>query len=369
MPELSGGNALSTNPLQGTDQSTAGVTGQSNTGPGVRGQSIGLVPASPPGGSLSQPPATQPGTDGVLGEGTNGVRGVSAAGWPKAGGPLDFAFQPPTGAGVWGANTAGGPGVFGTSTSSDGVSGYGANGVSGQCAGPNGSGVYGTGNGPGSGAGVTGINLNGTGVSGQDLSGTGVSGTSTTGIGVSGSTNTGVGVQGACKDPKGLAGKFTGDVEIDGDITGVNNITVKKDVILTGADCAEQFDSYDTITPEPGTIVVIDDEGRLRESCGAYDKRVAGVVSGAGEFRPAIVLDRRSSSENRISVALVGKVYCKVDADPAPIAVGDLLTTSSRPGFGMKASDATQAFGAVIGKALRPLREGQGVIPILVALQ
>jgi hypothetical protein len=62
-------------------------------------------------------------------------------------------------------------------------------------------------------------------------------------------------------------------------------------------------------------------------------------------------------------------VFCKVDADPAPIAVGDLLTTSARPGFGMKATDSAQAFGAVIGKALKPLCSGQGMIPILVALQ
>jgi hypothetical protein len=68
-------------------------------------------------------------------------------------------------------------------------------------------------------------------------------------------------------------------------------------------------------------------------------------------------------------LALVGKVYCKVDADPAPIAIGDLLTTSTRPGHGMKAANSDLAFGAVIGKALRPLRSGQGMIPILVALQ
>jgi hypothetical protein len=141
------------------------------------------------------------------------------------------------------------------------------------------------------------------------------------------------------------------------------------DVMLTGADCAEQFDMRDGQSPEPGTIVVIDDAGKLRESQSPYDKRVAGVVSGAGEYKPAIVLDRRTSSEGRASVALVGKVYCKVDADPAPIAVGDLLTTSGRPGFAMKAADPAQAFGAVIGKALRPLRAGQGMIPILVALQ
>jgi hypothetical protein len=360
MAETTTGNALPSNPLFGTNESTAGVTGHSNTGPGVWGQSIGLVPPAPPGVQRSQPD-TQPGTDGVLGEGNNGVRGVSGADNPKPSG-LDLGLTPaPLGAGVWGTNSAGGPGVYGASKSGDGVRGDGVNGVWGQSSDASGSGVYGQN--ASTGAGVTGINLAGTGVSGQSLSGAGVSGTSATGTAI----------EGTSKD--GLAGKFTGKVEIDGnltisgDITTVNTVTVQKDVVLTGADCAEQFDAHDMNAPEPGTIVVIDDDGKLRECRDAYDKRVAGVVSGAGEYRPAIVLDRRESAENRISVALVGKVYCKVDADPAPIAVGDLLTTSTRPGFGMKAGDATQAFGAVIGKALRPLREGQGVIPILVALQ
>jgi hypothetical protein len=49
--------------------------------------------------------------------------------------------------------------------------------------------------------------------------------------------------------------------------------------------------------------------------------------------------------------------------------VGDLLTTSSTPGHAMKASESQKAFGSIIGKALRGLREGQGLIPILIALQ
>jgi hypothetical protein len=35
----------------------------------------------------------------------------------------------------------------------------------------------------------------------------------------------------------------------------------------------------------------------------------------------------------------------------------------------MKATKPSKAFGAVIGKALRPLKDGQGLIPILIALQ
>ena len=35
----------------------------------------------------------------------------------------------------------------------------------------------------------------------------------------------------------------------------------------------------------------------------------------------------------------------------------------------MKAAEPLRAFGAVIGKALRPLNAGQALIPILIALQ
>jgi hypothetical protein len=48
--------------------------------------------------------------------------------------------------------------------------------------------------------------------------------------------------------------------------------------------------------------------------------------------------------------------------------MGDLLTTSTRPGHIMKATDRDRAFGAVIGKALRRLLQGLGVVPILVSL-
>jgi len=58
-----------------------------------------------------------------------------------------------------------------------------------------------------------------------------------------------------------------------------------------------------------------------------------------------------------------------VDATHSSVEVGDLLTTSSTFGHAMKATDPLRAFGAVIGKALRPFSGGTGMIPILVALQ
>jgi hypothetical protein len=70
-----------------------------------------------------------------------------------------------------------------------------------------------------------------------------------------------------------------------------------------------------------------------------------------------------------VPVALVGKVYCLVDATFAPIEAGDLLTTSSTVGHAMKAVDRARAWGATIGKALAGHRGDRGLIPILVTLR
>ena len=115
--------------------------------------------------------------------------------------------------------------------------------------------------------------------------------------------------------------------------------------------------------------MVVGEAGVLHQSRQAYDKCVAGVISGAGHYKPAIVLDKRQSQKNRLPIALLGKVYCKADAQYSPIEIGDLLTSSATPGHAMKADNPLRAFGSVIGKALAPLPEGQGLIPILIALQ
>jgi hypothetical protein len=161
----------------------------------------------------------------------------------------------------------------------------------------------------------------------------------------------------ATNDAGGPAARFEGNVYVTGD------------VILSGADCAEDFDVAVGAACEPGTVMVMDDEGQLIPCSKAYDRRVAGVISGAGAYRPAMILDKQEGVENRSPVALFGKAFCRVDARFGQIEVGDLLTTSPHEGHAMKAADAKQAFGAIVGKALRPFVEGIGLVPILVALQ
>ena len=141
------------------------------------------------------------------------------------------------------------------------------------------------------------------------------------------------------------------------------------DIIMQNADCAEDFDITDNLhMVAPGTVMVLGDDGKLCPSSQAFDKRVAGVVSGAGQYKPGIVLDRQKTNKLRLPIALIGKVYCKVDASQGAIQVGDLLTTSPTPGHAMLADDPIKAFGAILGKALKPLAEGCGLIPVLVTL-
>ena len=141
------------------------------------------------------------------------------------------------------------------------------------------------------------------------------------------------------------------------------------DVILQNADCAEDFEVQDDTNIEPGVVLSLSDDGPLTLSTTPYDRKVAGVISGAGGLRPGIVLGRHANTTNRWPIALSGKVFCKVDAQESPISVGDLLTTSPTPGHAMAARDHQRAFGAVIGKALAPLKSGTGLLPILIALQ
>jgi len=138
------------------------------------------------------------------------------------------------------------------------------------------------------------------------------------------------------------------------------------DIKLSGADCAEMFDVAHDSEIEAGTVLVMDEEGLVHPCDRVYDRRVTGVVSGAGAHRPGIILNSHSSAS--VPVALLGRVFCKVDATYQPIEVGDMLTTSSLMGHAMKASDAHRAVGAVLGKAMGSLISGQGLIPTLVTL-
>ena len=108
----------------------------------------------------------------------------------------------------------------------------------------------------------------------------------------------------------------------------------------------------------------------MRVANGAYDPLVAGIISGAGDIQPGLVMQQEEESNvngEMHPVALTGKVYVKAIG---PIQVGDLLTTADVAGHAMAAIDRERAFGATLGKAMSALREGEtGLVLVLVALQ
>ncbi len=139
---------------------------------------------------------------------------------------------------------------------------------------------------------------------------------------------------------------------------------------ITGADLAEKFPASEKL--EPGMVVAIDKDhaGKLCLSRGAYNRCVAGVVSGANNFSVGAVLGNLPGQEAAPAVALSGRVYVYCDATLAAIEPGDLLTTSDTPGHAMRAGENDRAHGAVIGKSMERLEKGErGLVLVLVNLQ
>jgi len=119
-------------------------------------------------------------------------------------------------------------------------------------------------------------------------------------------------------------------------------------------------------------VVSIDpaNPGKLQLSAQAYDHRVAGIISGAGGVNSGMVMRHEGTlADGKQPVALSGRVYCWVDASQGAIEPGDLLTTSGTPGHAMKVGDSAKAQGAIIGKAMTGLKEGKGLVLVLVTLQ
>ena len=170
---------------------------------------------------------------------------------------------------------------------------------------------------------------------------------------------------------KNAAGVQTCQLDADYGGTGMSRLRVDVVEILGGSDISEQFDINGEHV-EPGTVVCIDpaNPGKLVVSRKAYDRTVAGVISGAGGVNPGFLMSQRGSvADGKHPVALTGRVWVRCDASAGAIQPGDLLTTSDTPGHAMKVTDHDKARGAILGKAMTGLDEGRGLVLVLVSLQ
>ena len=122
------------------------------------------------------------------------------------------------------------------------------------------------------------------------------------------------------------------------------------------ADLAERYEA-DAVYDE-GTVLVIGGVKEVTVTTQFADTRVAGIVS----KNPAYMMNSEAGSdETHPYIALKGKVPCKVQGY---VKKGDLIVTSSTPGYGIAASAVVS--GAIIGKALESQSEGFGIIQVLV---
>ncbi len=244
--------------------------------------------------------------------------------------------------------------------------------------------------------------VNSAGVLGRNFAtnsrGDGVRGTHAAGgDGVEGYSEAGMGVRGVSNSSSGYGGVF-GDLGTPGKgvlVVGTSHFLspisvgttsipsgvqfmvdgkARVDVLeIAGADVAEKFPTSENAAELiPGTVMEIDPQnaGKLRVARGEYNRRVAGVVSGAGNLPVGAVLGHLPGHEDAPPIALSGRVWVRCDAGTQGIELGDLLTTSNTPGHAMAVKDHARATGAVIGKAMTTLAADEtGLVLVLVNLQ
>jgi hypothetical protein len=137
-------------------------------------------------------------------------------------------------------------------------------------------------------------------------------------------------------------------------------------------DVAEMIYSNQKTGLEAGDVVVVDPDNdeTVITSSKPYDSTVAGIIS----TEPGLVLGsgfEGDTAKGNVELSLVGRVPCKVTTENGPVKRGDLLVTSSKPGYAMKGDPEKikEMPGVVLGKALEELKEGEGKILVLISLR
>lgn len=138
---------------------------------------------------------------------------------------------------------------------------------------------------------------------------------------------------------------------------------------------------------EPGDLLELDpaNPGQYRKARGPCSTLIAGVVStdpglvlGSEDLSSGKRLSTRDSglstddsglsADGSAPLALVGIVPVKVTDEGGPIYPGDLLVSSSTPGYAKRWNGPGPCpSGSLVGKALGTLTEGTGIISVLLA--
>jgi hypothetical protein len=145
----------------------------------------------------------------------------------------------------------------------------------------------------------------------------------------------------------------TGAVGTAGTVTGNWTLSSGSRLQATYADVAELYTSDESY--EAGTVLIFGGDAETTTTTMYGDTRLAGVVS----TNPAHLLNSNLTG-TASAVALVGRIPCKIIGQ---IKKGDMLTTSSIPGYAIKMIEFIP--GAFIGKALHDKEtSGEGIVEI-----
>ena len=143
-----------------------------------------------------------------------------------------------------------------------------------------------------------------------------------------------------------------GDTTTMNTLAGGSGLTIVKISDETGADFAELYYTKD-LSISSGEIVSVDDTSPVGvvRSTEPYQEDMIGVIS----TKPGQLIGNDQHFEDRAGVALAlsGRVPLKVNGENGPIEPGDMITSSSIAGVGMKATKP----GQVIGMALEGYTE------------
>jgi hypothetical protein len=154
----------------------------------------------------------------------------------------------------------------------------------------------------------------------------------------------------------------SGTVSITGNLIPTSNATQTlgnatnswKTLFVSEADVAENY--LADADYEPGTVLVFGGSTEVTLAAQAADTRIAGVVTTS----PAYVMNAGLTGSHVVSVALLGRVPCKVFG---PISKGSMLVSASD---GYATACVAPGMGTVIGKALENFDGTEGVIEVVV---
>jgi hypothetical protein len=181
------------------------------------------------------------------------------------------------------------------------------------------------------------------------------------------------GVDGASVWLYNAAGQVT--IELDADFgDGDGRIITRELQINGGSDLAEHFsiNKNNSTEVKPGMLVSIDEknEGKLKITDAANDKKIVGIISGANGIKAGMLMSQQGTiADGEYPVALAGRVYVLTNNEGGEINAGDFLTSSSVKGVAKKVTNFADTQGAIIGKAMGKANDKTGYVLVLVNLQ